>query len=124
TDTARGRRQLCFFKNAALGGTKGSIRVSRNLRVITTLGRCGRPPRSTPGSKTRTAADVVAIFDLIAGCDPADPVSAASQGKRADSYLRFLDKDGVRRRAAGRGAPAVHLRGCRSGRDGAHWTAT
>jgi hypothetical protein len=38
----------------------------------------------------------VAIFDVIAGCDPADRVTAASQGKRADSYLRFLDKDGAR----------------------------
>ena len=38
----------------------------------------------------------MAIFDVIAGCDPADPVTAASQGKRADSYLRFLDKDGAR----------------------------
>ena len=38
----------------------------------------------------------LAIFDVIAGCDPADPVTAASQGKRADSYLRFLDKDGAR----------------------------
>ena len=38
----------------------------------------------------------VAIFDVIAGCDPADPVTAASQGKRADSYLRFLNKDGAR----------------------------
>jgi hypothetical protein len=38
----------------------------------------------------------VAIFDVIAGNDPADPVTAASQGKRADSYLRFLDKDVAR----------------------------
>ena len=38
----------------------------------------------------------MAIFDVIAGCDPADPVTAASQGKRSDSYLRFLDKDGAR----------------------------
>jgi amidase len=38
----------------------------------------------------------VAIFNVITGCDPADPVTAASQGKRADSYLRFLDKDGAR----------------------------
>jgi hypothetical protein len=37
----------------------------------------------------------VAIFEVIAGCDPADPVIAASQGKRANSYLRFLDKDGA-----------------------------
>ena len=37
----------------------------------------------------------MAIFDVIAGCDPADPVIAASQGKWAESYLRFLDKDGA-----------------------------
>jgi hypothetical protein len=66
----------------------------------------------------------VAIFDVIAGRDPADPVTAASQGKRADSYLRFLDKDGARAAWLGRGATAGHLRGCRSGHDGAHWPAT
>ena len=38
----------------------------------------------------------VAIFDVIVGCDSADAVTAASQGRRADSYLRFLDKDGAR----------------------------
>ena len=48
------------------------------------------------GPMARTVADAVAIFDVIAGYDPADPVTAASQGKRADSYLKFLDKDGVR----------------------------
>jgi len=63
----------------------------------------------------------VAIFGVIAGCDPADPVIAASQGERADSYLRFLDKDDAR---VGRSAPAVHLRGCRSAHDGAYWPAT
>jgi hypothetical protein len=37
-----------------------------------------------------------AIFDVIDGCDPADP---GHRGKRADSYLGFLDKadkDGAR----------------------------
>ena len=48
------------------------------------------------GPMARTVADAVAVFDVIAGYDPADPVTAASQGKRADSYLRFLDRDGVR----------------------------
>jgi amidase len=33
---------------------------------------------------------------VIAGYDPADQVTAASQGNRAASYLAFLDKDGVR----------------------------
>jgi amidase len=45
--------------------------------------------------------DAVAIFDVIAGYDPADPVTAASQGKRADSYVAFLDKDGVRGKRLG-----------------------
>ena len=48
------------------------------------------------GPMTRTVADAVAIFDVIAGPDPADAVTAASQGRRADSYLKFLDRDGVR----------------------------
>jgi amidase len=48
------------------------------------------------GPMARTVRDAVAIFDVIAGYDPADPVTAASQGKRADSYLKSLDRDGVR----------------------------
>src|SRR5215471_5145415 len=48
------------------------------------------------GPMARTVTDAVAIFDVLAGYDPADPVTAASQGKRADSYMKFLDKDGVK----------------------------
>jgi len=48
------------------------------------------------GPMTRTVADAVAVFDVIAGYDPADPVTAASQGKRPDSYMKFLVKDGLR----------------------------
>ncbi len=48
------------------------------------------------GPMARTVVDAVAIFDVIAGYDPADPVTAASQGRRPDSYMTFLDKDGVR----------------------------
>src|SRR5438874_11417451 len=42
------------------------------------------------GPMARTVADAVAIFDVIAGYDPADPVTAASQGNRPDRYLRSL----------------------------------
>ena len=52
--------------------------------------------RSTTLILTARLPAAVAIFDVIASCDPADPVTAASQGKRADSYLRFLDTDGAR----------------------------
>src|SRR5215470_6014608 len=53
------------------------------------------------GPMARNVADAVAIFDVIAGYDPADPVTVASQGKRADSYIAFLDKDGVRGKRLG-----------------------
>ena len=53
------------------------------------------------GPLARNVADAVAIFDVISGYDPADPVTAASQGKRADSYVVFLDKDGVRGKRLG-----------------------
>jgi amidase len=52
--------------------------------------------RDIGGPMARTMADAVAIFDVIAGYDPADPVTAAAQGKRPDSYLRFLDRNGLR----------------------------
>jgi hypothetical protein len=45
----------------------------------------------------------VAIFDVIAGYDPAELVTAG-QPEQAGLQLRFLDKNG----AARRGAPAVH----------------
>ena len=74
---------------------KGSKRVRRNLRAIAALSRCGRPRGAQPYSHG-TAAGRRGDLDVIASCDPADPVTAASQGKRADSYLRFLDTDGAR----------------------------
>jgi Asp-tRNA(Asn)/Glu-tRNA(Gln) amidotransferase A subunit family amidase len=52
--------------------------------------------RDIGGPMARNVADAVAVFDVIAGYDPADPVTAASQGKRPDNYLKFLDKDGLR----------------------------
>src|SRR5262245_14647164 len=57
--------------------------------------------RDIGGPMARNVADAVAIFDVIAGYDPADPVTAASQGERAESYVAFLDKDGVRGKRLG-----------------------
>jgi len=107
-DAARGRRQLCFFKNAALGGPK--VRNASDeicVRSRRSADAAGREEHNLVLTPRLPAA--VAIFDVIAGNDPADPVTAASQGKRADSYLRFLDKDGARAARLGRGATAVHL---------------
>jgi Asp-tRNA(Asn)/Glu-tRNA(Gln) amidotransferase A subunit family amidase len=38
----------------------------------------------------RTVADAVAIFDVVAGEDPDDPVTAASRGHRQADYRKFV----------------------------------
>jgi Asp-tRNA(Asn)/Glu-tRNA(Gln) amidotransferase A subunit family amidase len=52
--------------------------------------------RDIGGPMARSVADAVAVFDVIAGDDPADQVTAASRGRRPDSYLKYLDKNGLR----------------------------
>jgi len=43
------------------------------------------------GPMARTVADAVSVFDVIAGYDPADPVTAESRGRAAERYADFLD---------------------------------
>jgi amidase len=53
--------------------------------------------RDIGGPMARTVADAVAVFDLIAGPDPNDPVTAASKGKLpVHGYASFLSTDGLR----------------------------
>jgi amidase len=52
--------------------------------------------RDIGGPMARTVADAVAVFDVIAGTDSADPVTASAQGRRPDSYLSALDKEGLK----------------------------
>jgi amidase len=52
--------------------------------------------RDIGGPLARTVADAVAVFDVIAGTDPDDPVTEPAQGKRSASYLASLDKDGLK----------------------------
>jgi len=52
--------------------------------------------RDIGGPMARTMADAVAIFDVIAGYDPSDPVTAAATARRPDSYLAFLDRNGLK----------------------------
>ena len=75
---------MCFFKNAALGGPK--VRNASDeigVRSRRSADAAGREEHNLVLTPRLPAA--VAIFDVIAVCDPADPVTAASQGKRADS---------------------------------------
>src|SRR5688572_11266938 len=44
------------------------------------------------GPMARTVADAVAVFDVIAGSDPADSVTAGADSKRERSYSAFLTR--------------------------------
>ena len=59
--------------------------------------------RDIGGPMTRTVEDAVRIFDVIAGSDASDPVTAEADARRPESYLDFLetDLDGVRIGVAG-----------------------
>jgi amidase len=48
------------------------------------------------GPMARTVADAAAVLGVLAGYDPADPVTKLSEGKVPKSYGQFLDKNGLR----------------------------
>jgi Asp-tRNA(Asn)/Glu-tRNA(Gln) amidotransferase A subunit family amidase len=48
------------------------------------------------GPMARTVTDAVKILEVIAGYDPADPVTKKCIGKMPDNYTQFLDKDGLK----------------------------
>ena len=51
--------------------------------------------RDVGGPIARTVADAVAVLDVIAGPDPADPVTAESAERKAERYADFLRPDGL-----------------------------
>jgi Asp-tRNA(Asn)/Glu-tRNA(Gln) amidotransferase A subunit family amidase len=52
--------------------------------------------RDIGGPMARTVADAVAVFDVIAGYDPADPVTEAARERRAARYADYLLADGLK----------------------------
>src|SRR6202022_4491344 len=48
------------------------------------------------GPLARTVADAAAVLSVVAGYDPADPVTAESKGQVERDYTKFLDKDGLK----------------------------
>jgi Asp-tRNA(Asn)/Glu-tRNA(Gln) amidotransferase A subunit family amidase len=48
------------------------------------------------GPMARTVADAVTVFDVIAGYDPADPVTEESRLRKAERYADHLQEDGLR----------------------------
>lgn len=51
--------------------------------------------RDVGGPMARTVADAVRVLDVIAGPDPADPVTRSSAERRAPSYQSHLRPDGL-----------------------------
>ena len=48
------------------------------------------------GPMTRSLADAVAVFQVIAGEDPDDPATSASRGRPIPNYAEALQRDGLR----------------------------
>jgi Asp-tRNA(Asn)/Glu-tRNA(Gln) amidotransferase A subunit family amidase len=48
------------------------------------------------GPMTRTVADAVAVFQVIVGYDPDDPVTEVSRGREIPNYASALVRDGLR----------------------------
>jgi Asp-tRNA(Asn)/Glu-tRNA(Gln) amidotransferase A subunit family amidase len=48
------------------------------------------------GPMARTVADAAAVFQVIVGEDPADPVTAAARGRAGENYAAALVRDGLR----------------------------
>jgi amidase len=48
------------------------------------------------GPLARSVADAAAVLSVVAGYDPADPVTAESKGKIEKDYTKFLDKHGLK----------------------------
>lgn len=48
------------------------------------------------GPMARSVADAAAVFQVIVGADPADPATAAANGRPAENYRAALVRDGLR----------------------------
>jgi amidase len=48
------------------------------------------------GPMARTVEDAAKILEVIAGYDPADPITKKSEGNIPDSYVQFLDTKGLK----------------------------
>jgi Asp-tRNA(Asn)/Glu-tRNA(Gln) amidotransferase A subunit family amidase len=85
------------------GSIRGPAAHQCLVGIRSTMGltsRDGIIPASTArdigGPMARSVADAVAVLEVIAGYDPADPVTVASQGKVPDNYRQYLVVDGLR----------------------------
>ena len=115
------------FGAAGLGSDTGnSIRGPSSHQALvgirSTMGltsRGGVMPLSTladiAGPMARTVADAVAVFQVVVGEDPADPVTAAARAHLPQDYAAALVRGRPEGRAHRRAAPGLRARHDRSG---------
>jgi amidase len=96
------------FGAAGLGSDTGnSIRgpASHNdlVGIRSTMGLTSRDGiiplflrQDVGGPLARTVEDAVRMLEVIAGYDPADPITKAAEGKVPKNYTQFLRKDGLK----------------------------
>ena len=53
-------------------------------------------PVGSLGPMGRTVRDMTELLDVMVGYDPEDPVTALGYGKAPESYVKYLDKDGLK----------------------------
>src|SRR5213594_2097160 len=82
------------IRSPASANSLVGVRPTRGL-----VSRAGIIPLSSTqdaaGPITRTVEDAARMLDVIAGYDPADPITAFSRGKIPKSYTDALTKDGL-----------------------------
>jgi Asp-tRNA(Asn)/Glu-tRNA(Gln) amidotransferase A subunit family amidase len=76
--------------HAALVGIRSTIGATSRDGVIPLVLN-----RDIAGPLVRTVEDAARVFNVIAGYDPADPITAQSKGKLPKDYTQFLKTDGL-----------------------------
>ncbi|SPR99876.1 amidase family protein [Cupriavidus taiwanensis] len=83
------------IRSPASANSLVGLRPTMGLISRAGLVPCGLT-QDTIGPITRTVADTALMLDVIAGYDPADPVSSEAAGHVPASYAASLDRDGLR----------------------------
>jgi len=74
----------------ALVGIRSTIGLTSRDGVIPLIA-----DRDIAGPMARSVRDAAIMFNVVAGYDPADPITALGKDKKADDYTKFLDADGL-----------------------------
>ena len=75
----------------ALVGIRSTLGVTSRDGIVPLLAN-----RDVGGPMLRTVRDTALVYSLLAGYDPADPLTTAARGRVAPDYTRFLDPGGLR----------------------------